>query len=126
MPLYTDNSVDLFMCSHILEHEPDDRAAMREHFRILRPGGCGIVMVPLIEGLEETQEDPAVNTPVLRWKYHAQDDHLRLYGTRDLVSRLATAGFKVSALDRAHFGAQVFARAGIAANSVLYVVEKAA
>ena len=126
MPLYADNSVDLFMCSHILEHVPDDRAAMRELFRILRPGGCGIVMVPLIVGVEDTQEDPAVNTPELRWKYHAQDDHLRLYGRRDLVARLTAAGFQVRALDRAHFGAAAFARAGIADNSVLYVVEKAA
>ena len=126
MPLYADDSVDLFMCSHILEHVPDDRAAMRELFRILKPGGCGIVMVPLIVGVEDTQEDPAVNTPELRWKYHAQDDHLRLYGTRDLVARLAAAGFQVRALDRAHFGAAAFARAGIADNSVLYVVEKAA
>jgi predicted SAM-dependent methyltransferase len=126
MPLYADDSVDLFMCSHILEHVPDDRAAMRELFRILKPGGCGIVMVPLVQGVEETQEDPAVNTPELRWKHYAQDDHLRLYGTRDLVARLSAAGFQVRALDRAHFGAPVFARAGIADNSVLYVVEKAA
>jgi SAM-dependent methyltransferase len=126
MPLYTDNSVDLFMCSHILEHVPDDRAAMRELFRILRPGGCGIVMVPLVAGVEDTQEDPAINTPELRWKHYAQDDHLRLYGTRDLVARLATAGFTVRPLARAHFGAAVFARAGIADNSVLDVVEKTA
>jgi predicted SAM-dependent methyltransferase len=126
MPLYADNSVDFFMCSHILEHVPDDRAAMRELFRILRPGGCGIVMVPLIAGVEATQEDPAINTPELRWKHYAQDDHLRLYGTRDLVARLAAAGFQVRALDQAHFGAAVFSRAGIAANSVLYVVEKEA
>ncbi len=126
MPLYADNSVDLFMCSHILEHVPNDRAAMRELFRILKPGGCGIIMVPLIEGVEDTQEDPAINTPELRWKNYAQDDHLRLYGTRDLVDRLKAAGFQVRALDRAHFGAPVFARAGIADNSVLYVVEKTA
>ena len=126
MPLYADNSVDFFMCSHILEHVPDDRAAMRELCRILKPGGCGIVMVPLVEGVADTQEDPSINTPALRWKHYAQDDHLRLYGGRDLVARLTAAGFTVQALDRAYFGADVFARAGIADNSVLYVVEKAA
>ena len=124
MPLYADNSVDMFMCSHILEHVPNDRAAMRELFRILKPGGFGIVMVPLVVGVTETQEDPAINTPELRWRYYAQDDHLRLYGTEDLVARLSAAGFVVRSLDRAHFGADVFARAGIADNSVLYVVEK--
>ena len=126
MPLYTDNSVDAFLCSHILEHVPDDRAAMRELFRILRPGGFGIVMVPLIVGVTATHEDPAINTPALRWRHYAQDDHLRLYGTQDFVARLAAAGLVVRQLDRAHFGAVTFARAGIADNSVLYVVEKTA
>ena len=126
MPLYTDNSVDMFLCSHILEHVPDDRAAMRELFRILKPGGFGIVMVPLIVGVTATHEDPAINTPAQRWRYYAQDDHLRLYGTQDLVARLSTAGFTVQRPDRAHFGADTFARAGIADNSVLYVVGKSA
>lgn len=124
MPLYTDKSVDMFLCSHILEHVPDDRAAMRELFRILKPGGFGIVMVPLIVGVTETHDDPAIKTPADRWRYYGQDDHLRLYGTEDLAARLATAGFAVRRLDRAHFGAAIFGRAGIADNSVLYVVEK--
>lgn len=126
MPLYTDNSVDMFLCSHILEHVPADRAAMRELFRILKPGGFGIVMVPLIVGVTATQEDPAINTPIERWRYYGQDDHLRLYGTQDLVARLSAAGFGVRKLDQAHFGGDVFRRAGIADNSVLYVVEKPA
>lgn len=126
MPLYADNSVDAFLCSHILEHVPADRAAMRELFRVLKPGGFGIVMVPLVVGVTQTHEDSAINTPALRWRHYAQDDHLRLYGTHDFVARLTAAGFAVRALDRAHFGADTFARAGIADNSVLYVVEKTA
>jgi hypothetical protein len=66
-----------------------------------------------------------INTPAERWRYYGQDDHLRLYGTQDLVARLAAAGFVVRRLDLAHFGAATFARAGIADNSVLYVAEKA-
>lgn len=124
MPLYADDSVDAFLCSHILEHVPDDRAAMRELFRILKPGGFGIVMVPLVVGVTQTHEDPAINTAALRWRHYAQDDHLRLYGTEDFMARLAAAGFVVRRIDRAHFGADTFARAGIADNSVLYVVEK--
>jgi predicted SAM-dependent methyltransferase len=126
MPLYADNSVDMFLCSHILEHVPNDRAAMRELHRILKPGGFGIVMVPLIVGVTKTHDDPAINTPGQRWKYYAQDDHLRLYGTQDFVDQLSAAGFAVRRLALDFFGAGVFKRAGLADNSVLYVVEKSA
>jgi SAM-dependent methyltransferase len=122
---YADGSVDMFLCSHVLEHVPDDRRAMRELHRILRGGGFGIVMVPLVHGVEETHEDPAVDTPELRWKYFGSDDHLRQYGKQDFVDRLVAAGFTVERLGVAFFGAEAFRRAGIAADSVLYVVRKA-
>ncbi len=125
MHRYADGSVDIFLCSHVLEHVPDDRRAMRELNRILRRDGFGIVMVPLVQGVEETHEDPAIDTSMLRWKYYGADDHLRQYGGRDFADRLAAAGFTVERLGVEHFGAEAFRRAGIAANSVLYVVRRA-
>src|SRR5262249_47276592 len=122
---YADGSVDIFICSHVLEHVPDDRKAMQELHRILRRDGFGIVMVPLVQSVEDTHEDPAIDTPLLRWKYYGSDDHLRQYGRRDFADRLAEAGFAVARLGVEHFGAEAFRRAGIAANSVLYVVRKA-
>jgi SAM-dependent methyltransferase len=124
MPSYPDNSVDLFICSHILEHVPDDRKAMRELCRVLKPEGRGIVMVPLVHGVDETQEDPAVNTDALRWKYYGSGDHIRQFGKRDFLGRLTDAGFHVDRLGIDHFGADAFRRAGIADDSVLYVVRK--
>jgi SAM-dependent methyltransferase len=125
MPGYADNSVDIFLCSHVLEHIPEDRKAMRELHRILKPGGFGVVLVPLVIGVEETHEDPSIDTIALRWKYFGMGDHVRQYGKRDLVERLAAAGFRVEQLGFDHFGAEAFRRAGIADNSVLCVVHKA-
>ena len=121
---YADASVDFFLCSHVLEHVPGDRKALRELHRILKPGGFGIVMVPLVHGIEETQEDPAVNTPELRWKHYGLADHLRQYGKRDFLARLAEAGFQVDQLGLDYFGNTSFHRAGIADDSVLYVVRR--
>ena len=124
MAIYGDGAIDMFICSHVLEHVPDDRRAMRELFRVLKPGGFGIVMVPLVVGVEETHEDRSIVAPAARWKHYAQDDHLRLYGRRDFVRRLEEAGFNVLQLSVDHFGRERFRRAGIHANSVLYVAEK--
>lgn len=124
MRRYADGSIDILLCSHVLEHIPDDRNAMRELFRVLRPGGFGIVMVPLVRGVDATQEDPAVDTEALRWKHYMSGDHLRQYGRTDFVDRLRAAGFAVDLLGLDWFGAEAFARAGVADDSILYVVRK--
>jgi SAM-dependent methyltransferase len=121
---YADNLVDVFLCSHILEHIPDDRKAMRELHRILKPGGFGIVLVPLVLGVDETHEDPQIDTVPQRWKYFGMGDHVRQYGKQDFVNRLAEAGFQVEQVGIEYFGAEAFRQAGIADNSVLYVLRK--
>lgn len=82
------------LCSHVLEHVPDDRRAMRELHRILRPGGWAIVMVPLDLRLESTYEDPSITEPEGRLEAFLQFDHVRLYA-RDIAVRLREAGFRV-------------------------------
>jgi SAM-dependent methyltransferase len=52
-----DDSVDLMICYHVLEHVPDDASAMAEIARVLRPGGVAIVQVPHRTGVP-TDEDP--------------------------------------------------------------------
>jgi SAM-dependent methyltransferase len=121
MVAYSDRSVDIILCSHILEHIPEDRKAMREIARVLKPNGFAVIMVPLVVGLDETHEDPSLNTEALRWKYFGMGDHVRQYGKRDLIERLEVAGLTVQQLGIEHFGVEVLRRAGIAKNSVLYV-----
>jgi SAM-dependent methyltransferase len=126
MRIYADQSFDVFLCSHVLEHVPDDRKAMLELHRILRADGFGVVLVPLVSNVDETHEDPAIDTPELRWKYYGLDDHVRQYGKRDFVDRLTGAGFKVDQLGIDHFGPAAFRQAGITEKSVLYVVRRSA
>jgi len=121
---YPDESVDIFICSHMLEHIPDDRQAMRELRRILKPAGFGLVLVPLVVGVDETDEDPTVASIETRWRRFGMGDHIRQYGRRDFLNRLAEAGFAIEQLGIEHFGRETFRRCGIAKNSVLYVVRR--
>lgn len=121
---YADGSVDVFLCSHVLEHIADDRKAMRELHRILAPGGFGILLVPIFPAIDETHEDPKIDTLEQRWKYFGGGDHMRQYGKRDFVDRLAAAGFAVDQVGMDYFGREAFREAGIAEDSVLYVVRR--
>jgi len=123
MTCYTDGSFDALICSHVLEHVTDDRQAMRELFRILKPGGWGIVMVPIHTSLDGVREHP-VSTDADRWKYFGQNDHVRLYSRHGFVSRLQHVGFHVLELGREYFGTERMTRCGISPASVMYVAEK--
>jgi SAM-dependent methyltransferase len=93
---FPDCSFDAVICSHVLEHIPDDRAAIAELHRILRPNGVAYVQVPFADD-RLTEEDLVTTDPIERERRFGQFDHLRLYGT-DLHDRLAAADFQVEAL----------------------------
>ncbi|WP_108723984.1 class I SAM-dependent methyltransferase [Mycobacterium intracellulare] len=123
MPIYADNSFDFFICSHVLEHVPDDVRAVRELYRILAPGGRGIIMTPVApEG--SFDEDPSITDEGERWRRFGQGDHVRLYDRSTLCSRIGKGGFEVSALDSHTLGDETFVRHAISPGSVLYVVHK--
>ncbi len=89
---FEDSRFDAIICLHVLEHVPDDRAAMAELFRVLKPGGWAILETPLDLDMAETEEDPSVVSPRERERLYGQPDHVRRYG-RDFLDRLAEAGF---------------------------------
>jgi SAM-dependent methyltransferase len=124
MKAYANDSFDCFICSHVLEHVPDDRRAMAELFRILKPGGWGIAMAPTILSLKATIEDASLSDPEERFRRFGQGDHLRLYARHDFIERLTQAGFNVSGLGFTHFGGEVLERNGIQQGAVLYVCRK--
>jgi len=124
MRLYKDNQFDFLICSHVLEHVEDDRKALNELHRILKPGGQGIIMVPVILSIEKIDEDPAVVNVAERWRRFGQFDHVRLYSKSGFVKRVREAGFLVNQYGKEFFGEELFARTGITSQSILYVVKK--
>ena len=97
---YDDDSFDVIYCSHVLEHVDDDRKAMREFQRILKPAGWAVLLVPLTA--QVTYEDPSVTDPSERLRLFGQDDHVRRYGP-DFVNRLQDAGFSTTIVEPENF-----------------------
>jgi SAM-dependent methyltransferase len=89
-----DATFDAVFCNHVLEHVPDDRRALVELRRVLKPGGWALLQVPISLTLAITREDPAVTSRKAREQAFGQYDHVRLYGA-DYPTRLAAAGFEV-------------------------------
>lgn len=124
MSLYADGQFDCFICSHVMEHVPDDRLAMRELYRVLKTGGWGIALAPIFLNLSETVEDPTESNPRERVRRFGQADHIRMYARRDFIERLGEAGFSVRQLRGQDFPPGVFESHGITPQSVLYICEK--
>lgn len=93
-----DERFHLIICSHVLEHVPDDRLAIRELFRVLKPGGTAILQVPISASLERTIEDPSLTDPRERERRFGQDDHVRIYGA-DFPTRIREGGFLFETFD---------------------------
>lgn len=117
-------SVDFFVCSHVLEHVRDDGKALSELYRILRPGCSSLLMVPIICGLDEIDEDPIEEREAERWRRFGQGDHVRLYNREGFVTRVLDTGFEVELLDITYFGSATFQSLGLKKESILYVVKK--
>ena len=121
---FEDKSFDFFICSHVLEHVESDDRAIQELFRITKQNGCGILMAPIVVGLEKTLEDQNIKDEAGRWKYFGQNDHLRLYAHDDYVNKISKHGFYVDELGIDYFGEAVFISLGLKPTSILYVVRK--
>jgi SAM-dependent methyltransferase len=91
---YPDEYFDVVISSHVLEHVPDDRKAMRELLRVMKTGGWAIHQAPINYELKDTFEDPAIQSNEDRLKHYGHIDHKRVYG-RDYIDRLRESGFTV-------------------------------
>jgi SAM-dependent methyltransferase len=81
---WPDASFDLITCLDVVEHVPDDVAALAELLRVCRPGGWLLVTVPAYQAL---------------WSLHDEaNHHYRRYGRRSLRAAATTAGWHVERL----------------------------
>lgn len=121
---FADNSFDVIICNHVLEHIVDDKKAMSELYRVMKPGGWGILQVPMKNSLEKTYEDFTITDPKERQKHFGQYDHVRWYGM-DYFDRLRSVGFQTEI----NFYSQKFSESdtkkfGLNRNEILPVVSK--
>jgi SAM-dependent methyltransferase len=91
---FEDNSFDVILCNHVLEHIPDDTKALNEIYRILKPNGWAILQIPQDYNRQETFEDNSITDPRERTKIFGQYDHVRVYGL-DYFYKLKQVGFEV-------------------------------
>lgn len=94
---FCDGTFDLIICSHVLEHIPDDRAAISEMYRVLDYGGEALIMIPKDKNRKQTYEDDSVVSPEDREKEFGQKNHVRWYG-KDFHQRLKDAGFDLDVM----------------------------
>ncbi|MFY0599619.1 MAG: methyltransferase domain-containing protein [Cyclobacteriaceae bacterium] len=121
---FENESFEMVFCNHVLEHVNDDKKVMSEIYRVMKPGGFGILQIPLFFPLaEKTIEDPSITDPKKREELFGQDDHVRMYGL-DYRSRLEDAGFKVRDDYANSLSPEELHKFGIIESEILYTVHK--
>ncbi len=93
-----DESYDLIICNHVLEHVTDYKKALAELYRIVKPGGNVIISFPVDLSLSSVYEDKSIVSEEDRILHFGQNDHLRLFG-KDSTEILKDAGFSVSEIN---------------------------
>lgn len=121
---FDDNTFDVILCNHVLEHIPDDTKAMQELYRVMKPNGWGVFQIPQNRSRQETFEDNTITDKKERAKIFGQYDHVRVYGL-DYFDKLRSIGFKVEEIDyTSKFTDEDITRFCLAKEEILPVVYK--
>ncbi len=112
---FPDDTFDLVVCFHVLEHIPEDRAAVAELARVVGRGGKAVVVVPREADRPQTFEVPGAD-PGDYERLYGQSDHVRIYGA-DVSTRWRECGVEVVEQEWTElFGAEVSRRAALAGD----------
>jgi len=116
---FDDNSFDLIICNHVLEHVQEDVRAMKELLRVLKIGGKAILQVPISKNSAITYEDFTITDPEQRKLFFGQYNHVRIYG-QDYTERLKSSGFNVNVINISND----FQEYGLNKDEDIYIGEK--
>lgn len=121
---FPDGHFDGVYASHVLEHVQDDIQAMREIYRVIKPGGWAVLQVPLSAGLT-VEHVASVSDENDRRRVYGQRDHRRAYGSLDYRSRLQAQGFAVRVDPYARqLGPEVCRKYGLQMQEDIYFCRK--
>ncbi|MBC6999876.1 class I SAM-dependent methyltransferase [Cytophaga sp. FL35] len=121
---FDNDSFDVILCNHVLEHIPNDTKAMKELYRILKPGGWGVFQIPQDLTRDRTFEDNSITDKKERTKIFGQYDHVRVYGS-DYFNKLRSIGFDVEEVDYTSIlSEEELDKYRLAPNEIIPVVRK--
>ena len=121
---FKDESFDLIICNHVLEHIKDDKSALNEIYRVLKYNGTSILQVPINVKREKTFEDSTIKSKIQREKYFGQYDHVREYGL-DFKDRVEQSGFKVQMINYSKkISKDLIIKYGLMKNDLIPIAKK--
>ncbi|TVZ59167.1 methyltransferase family protein [Flavobacteriaceae bacterium MAR_2010_105] len=114
---------DLVIIWHVLEHVPEDKAAISELYRVLKQGGQALVSVPIYPAYNPiTQEDPSLSRADYQEQY-GHYDHCRSCGL-DYYQRFEALGFKTQTLAVDTLNSNTIIRFGLRKDHVVWCFTK--
>jgi SAM-dependent methyltransferase len=91
---YNENSFDVVLCSHVLSVVKNDKKAIQELYRVLKPKGTLILQTYIYKKYEKTFENFNIESNNERYKAYGKHYLQRCYG-KDFIERFIKEGFSV-------------------------------